>query len=193
MALRVLALLLLLPSIVSGVTLEVVNLYQPLSLHGTDGVGESLGEDDPVQAAVMSRPYAVTGAMPEDLVKAVGSPHRITSNGDGYVVEDANLLNLCKIELSAEMKNTRLLVRLDVSKLELPEELDLTARQVVTLSIVAIEYTLKDYFRNSKDEDLRVSIGVKGTNEGNEALKNLARRLTLGGVRSDEEVAEDDM
>ena len=103
------------------------------------------------------------------------------------------MLNLCKIELSAEMKNTRLLVRLDVSKLELPEELDLTARQVVTLSIVAIEYTLKDYFRNSKDEDLRVSIGVKGTNEGNEALKNLARRLTLGGVRSDEEVAEDDM
>ena len=127
------------------------------------------------------------------MVKAVGSPHRIASNGDGYVVEDANLLNLCKIDLSAEMKNARLLVRLDVSKLELPEELDLTARQVVTLSIIAIEHTLKDYFRNSKGEDLRVSIGVKGTNEGNEALKNLARRLRLGGPRSDGEVDEDDM
>ena len=177
---RVLAVLLLLPALVSGVTLEVVNLYQPLSLHGTDGIGESLGENDPVQAAVMSRPYAVTGAMPEDLVKAVGAPHRIASNGDGYDVRDANLLNLCKIELSAEMKNTRLLVRLDVSKLEVPEELDLTARQVLTLSIMAIEHTLKDYFSDGKGEVLRVSIGVKGTNEGNESLQNLARRLSLG-------------
>ena len=191
MVLRVLALLLLLPLIASGVTLEVVNLYQPLSLHGTDGVGESLGEDDPVQAAVMSRPYAVTGAMPEDLVKAVGSPHRIASNGDGYVVEDANLLSLCKISLTAEMGNTRLLVRLDVSKLELPEELDLSARQVVALSIMAIERTLRDYFQHIKDEILRVSIGVQGTNEGTEGLKDLARRLRFGGANAKGEAPGD--
>ncbi len=182
MVLRVLLLLLLLPPTASGVTLEVVNLYQPLSLHGTDGVGESLGEGDPVQAAVMSRPYVVTGAMPEDLVKAVGAPHRVASNGDGYVVEDANLLSLCKINLTAEMTDARLLVRLDVSKLELPEELDLSARQVVTLSIMAVEHTLRDYFRHIKDEILKVSIGLKGTNEGTEGLKDLARRLRFGGV-----------
>ena len=185
MFLRVLAAALLVPAPVSAVTLEVVQLYQPLSLHNTDGIGEGLGKDEPIQAAVMSRPYAVTGAMPEDLVKAVGAPHRIASNGDGYDVEDANLLNLCKIDLSAEMKNARLLVRLDLSAFVLPEELDLTARQVVTLSIMAIEQTLRDYFSDSREEVLSVSIGVKGTNEGNESLGDLARRLRIGGPAPD--------
>lgn len=193
MVLRVLAVAFLLPALGSAVTVEVVNLYQPLSLHNTDGIGEDLGENDPIQAAVMSRPYAVGGAMPEDLVKAVGAPHRIASNGQAYDVKDANLLNLCKVTLSAEMKNTRLLVRLDVSEFELPEELDLTARQVVALSILAIERTLKDYFRNITDEVLSVSIGVKGTNEGNETLKDLARRFKLGSSRAAGEEGEDDL
>ncbi|NRB26310.1 MAG: hypothetical protein HRU37_01350 [Roseibacillus sp.] len=91
------------------------------------------------------------------------------------------------------MKNTRLLVRLDVSEFELPEELDLTARQVVALSILAIERTLKDYFRNITDEVLSVSIGVKGTNEGNETLKDLARRFKLGSSRAAGEEGEDDL
>ena len=91
------------------------------------------------------------------------------------------------------MKNTRLLVRLDVSEFELPEELDLTARQVVALSILAIERTLKDYFRNIKDEALGVSIGVKGTNERNEGLKDLARRFELGSPRASGEGGEDDL
>ena len=50
---RVLVAIFLLSSPSWAVTLEVVNLYQPLSLHGTDGVGETLGLNDPVQAAVM--------------------------------------------------------------------------------------------------------------------------------------------
>ncbi|HJM64290.1 MAG: hypothetical protein QF405_02715 [Roseibacillus sp.] len=193
MVLRVLAAAFLLPALCSAVTVEVVNLYQPLSLHNTDGIGEDLGENDPIQAAVMSRPCAVGGAMPEDLVKAVATPHRIASDGQAYDVKDANLLNLCKITLSAEMKKTRLLVRLDVSKFELPEELDLTVRQVVALSILAIERTLKDYFRNNKNEALGVSIGVKGTNEGNETLKDLAKRFNLGGSRPAGEEGEDDL
>jgi len=193
MVLRVLAAAFFLPALGSAVTVEVVNLYQPLSLHNTDGIGEDLGANDPVQAAVMSRPYAVGGAMPEDLVKAVGAPHRIANNGQAYDVKDANLLNLCKVTLSAEMRNTRLLVRLDVSEFVLPEELDLTARQVVALSILAIEQTLKDYFRNIKDEVLGVSIGVKGTNERNEALKDLARRFKLGGSEGTGEERGDEL
>ncbi|MDG2488141.1 MAG: hypothetical protein P8M65_10560 [Roseibacillus sp.] len=182
--------LLLLCSPVLAVTLEVVELYQPLSLHRTDGVGETLGEEGPVQAGVFARPYAVTGAMPEDLVKAVAAPHRIATNSEGYEVEDANLLNLCGVALSSEMKVNRLLVRFDMGNFKLPEDLDLTARQVVQLSIIAVERTLRSYFRNFKDEVLSVSIGITGTTDGNESLKDLAKRFRLGrqagGQRSSE-------
>ena len=187
---RSLVLLLLLCSPVLAVTLEVVELYQPLSLHRTDGVGETLGEEDPVQAAVFARPYAVTGAMPEDLVKAVAAPHRIATNSEGYEVEDANLLNLCGVALSSEMKVNRLLVRFDMGDFKLPEDLDLSARQVIQLSIIAVERTLRSYFRNFKDEVLSVSIGIIGTTDGNESLKELAKRFRLGrqagGQRSGE-------
>ncbi|HBM79159.1 MAG TPA: hypothetical protein DD438_13710 [Verrucomicrobiales bacterium] len=187
---RSLVLLLLLCSPVLAVTLEVVELYQPLSLHRTDGVGETLGEEDPVQAGVFARPYAVTGAMPEDLVKAVAAPHRIATNSEGYEVEDANLLNLCGVALSSEMKVNRLLVRFDMGNFKLPEDLDLSARQVIQLSIIAVERTLRSYFRNFKDEVLSVSIGIIGTTDGNESLKELAKRFRLGrqagGQRSGE-------
>ena len=187
---RSLVLLLLLCSPVLAVTLEVVELYQPLSLHRTDGVGETLGEEDPVQAGVFARPYAVTGAMPEDLVKAVAAPHRIATNSEGYEVEDANLLNLCGVALSSEMKVNRLLVRFDMGNFKLPEDLDLSARQVIQLSIIAVERTLRSYFRNFKDEVLSVSIGIIGTTDGNQSLKELAKRFRLGrqagGQRSGE-------
>ena len=174
----------------SGVTVEVVQLYQPLSLHGTDGVGEDLEAGDPVQAVVMSRPYALAGAIPEDLVKAVASPHRIGTNADGYGVEEVNLFILCKIGLTAELRQSRLRVRLDVSSFVLPEELDMTIRQVLTLSILAIERTLEDYFRSIPGEPLDVSVGLKGTTLGNESLKDVARRFKVGRLNDGEEAGE---
>ena len=42
----------------SAVTVEVVRLYQPISLHGTDGAGDEDG-DEVMQAAVMSPPDGV--------------------------------------------------------------------------------------------------------------------------------------
>ena len=186
---RVFAAFLLSTGLVSGVTVEVVQVYQPLSLHGTDGIGEALEEGDPVQAAVMARPYALTGAVPEDLVKAVASPHRIVTNAEGYEVPDANLLNLCKIGLKAEVRQARLLVRLDVSSFEMPEEGDLTIRQALTFSIIAIQRTLEDYFQHVPGDPLEVSVGIKGTREGNETLKDLARRFRVG---QDPSPGEDD-
>lgn len=172
----------LLPVSGFAVTLEVINLYQPLSLHGTDGVGEDhLEGEDPFQAAVMPRPFAVTGAIPEDLVKAVATPHAIPSNGLAYAVKDANLLSLCKIALKVEMSGGKLLVRLDVAELEIPEEVDLTSRQILRLAIKAIRMTLLDYFEHgAEDEAPDVSVGIIGTDEGTESLKDLAVRFKAG-------------
>ena len=184
MASRCLVLLILMCSPLLAVTLEVVDLYQPLSLHGTDGIGYTLGDEDPVQAGVFARPFAVTGAMPEDLVKAVASPHRIETNSEAYEVKDANLMNLCGVALRSEIKGGRLLIRFDVSQFKLPEEIDLTARQVLQLSIIAVERTLRSYFREIKEDVLSVSIGITGTSAGSASLRDLAKRFRLGGVES---------
>lgn len=178
---RVAGLFLLLPAMASAITVEVVRLYQPVSLHDTDGVGDEEDGEDPIQAAVLSRPMAISGAMPEDLVKAVAMPHKILSNTPAYAVEEVNLLILCKVALSAEMKGEKLLVRLDVQNLEIPGDLDLTGRQVVRLAIKAVRQTLMDYFKHAKGEDpIEVSVGVIGTDEGNAALKDLAVRFKAG-------------
>ncbi len=181
MLLRAIALLLLLPMMTSAITLEVVKLFQPVSLHGTDGVGDEEEGKEPIQAGVMSRPVVISGAIPEDLVKAIAMPHKIASNSPAYEVEDANLLNLCKVKLTVEMKGERLLVRLDVTDFMLPEDLDLTARQVLRLTIKSVRQTLKDYFKNGEEEEaVEVSIAVIGTNEGNESLKDLGVRFKAG-------------
>ena len=78
------------------------------------------------------------------------------------------------------MRQARLLVRLDVSSFEMPEEVDLTIRQALTFSIIAIQRTLEDYFQHVPGDPLEVSVGIKGTREGNETLKDLARRFRVG-------------
>ena len=173
------ALLCFLPMTLSAITVEVVRLYQPISLHGTDGAGDEDGAEV-MQAAVMSRPMALAGAIPEDLVKAVGDPCKIASNSPAYTVEEANLLLICKIGLSVEMLESRLLVRLDISKLEMPEEVDLTARQVLTMAIKSIRRTLEAYFSHS-DEKLAWEGRITGTKDSNSSLKNLSAKYTVGG------------
>ncbi len=160
-------------------TIEVVRLYQPLSLHGTDGVGEVEDGEDLLQAAVLSRPFAVSGALPEDLVKAVAYPHRIPSNNPNYDLEDANLLNLCHVRIEVEMKGETLRVRFDVSKLEIPERVDLTSRQMMKLAIQAVRQTVREFMKNA-DESLDVSIGIVGTGEELASLKDLATRFRAG-------------
>ena len=172
-------LVLLMQGLVGGSTIEVVQLYQPLSLHGTDGVGEVKDGEDLLQAAVLSRPFAVSGALPEDLVKAVAHPQQIPSNNPGYQVEDANLLNLCQVGLNVEIRGEILMVRFDVSELSIPEEVDLTSRQVLKLAIQAVRRTLEDFLRDS-DERIEVSVGILGTNDENAALKDLATRFVVG-------------
>lgn len=178
MRITALLLLLLFPGILSAITIEIVRLYQPLSLHGTDGAGEE--DDDMVlQAAVMSRPMALAGAIPEDLVKAIGEPCKVPSNSPAYTVEEANLLCLCKVGLAVEMVDSRLIVRLDVGALEMPEEVDLTSRQMLSLTIRAIRKTLEAYYTHD-GEHLAWEVRITGADERRASLRNLSAKFTIG-------------
>ncbi len=160
-------------------TIMVVPVHEPLSLHGTDG-DEAISEiGEALQAAVMPRPMALSGAFPEVLVDAIRSPHLIPTNHPNYKVQETNLLVLCNVGISGEMEEEGLLVRLDVAQLAIPPEVDLTTRQILKLAIVALRKTLDDYQR-PQTRPLVVTLLIEGTDDAKASLRDLGTKFTIG-------------
>ncbi len=161
-------------------TIMVVPVYEPISLHGTDGdevisdVGEAL------RASVMSRPMALTGGFPEVLVDAIRNPHLIPTNNPNYKVQEANLLVLCNIGISGEMINNALTVRLNIAELKIPADVDLTTRQILNLAIVALRKTLDEYQRQ-QTQPLTVNLLIEGADDTKASLRDLATKFVIGG------------
>ena len=164
-------------------TISVVPVFEALSLHGTDVDGDITETGEALQATVCSRPMALTGAFPEDLVEAIRTPHAIPSNNPNYKVPEANLAVLCGIRLNGEKSEHGIDVTVDVKELAIPADVDLTPRQVVRLLLVAVKKTLEAY-QEMQPGDLKVKIGIEGATEGHEALKELATEFTLSGSES---------
>jgi hypothetical protein len=160
-------------------TIMVVPVFEPLSLHGTDGDEAISDTGEALQACVMSRPMAMTGAFPEVLVDAIRSPHLVPTNNPNYKVQEANLLVICNIGISGEMSTEGLIVRLDVAQLAIPTEIDLTARQILKLAIVALRKTLEVY-QGPQTQPLAVTLVIEGADEGRANLKDLGARFTVG-------------
>lgn len=177
---KILIALLALVASVGATTISVVPVFEPVSLHGTD-VDEVITETgEALQATVISRPMALTGAFPETLVESIRTTHKLPSNNPNYTVEEVNLLVLCGIGISAEMTDDGLLVKFDVEALSIPEGVDLTVRQVLKLGIVAVRKTLEAY-QAPQTDTLAVRIRIVGTGEGNASLTELDSAFELAG------------
>ena len=163
----------------SATTITVVPVFEPLSLHDTDGDEAVSDTGDALQACVMARPMALTGAFPEALVDAIRSPHRFPTNNENYKVTETNLLVLANIGISAVRHETKLVVTLDVSKMGIPKVVDLTSRQIINLTIVAIRKTLEMY-QVGQNQPLPVALVVEGTTELNASLKELNTEFVIG-------------
>jgi hypothetical protein len=160
-------------------TISVVMIHEPISLHGTD-VDDAVSDiGETLQAAVMPRPMALTGAFPEDLVSAIRNPHLIPTNNPNYKVQEANLLMICKIDITGEMVENVLAVKLNVAQLSIPADIDLTSRQILKLTILALRKTLGDYQRG-QTKSLSVSVMIDGAEEGKASLRDLATNFTIG-------------
>ncbi|MES2475888.1 MAG: hypothetical protein V4640_08910 [Verrucomicrobiota bacterium] len=164
-------------------TITVVPIYEPISLHGTDG-DEAISEvGEALQAAVMPRPMALTGAFPEVLVDAIRSPHLIPTNNPNYKVAEANLLVLCNIGISGEIIDNALTVRLNISELSIPEDVDLTTRQILNLAIIAVRKTLEEY-QGIQTEALAVNLLIEGADDSKASLRDLSAKFEIGGAPS---------
>jgi hypothetical protein len=172
-------------AIARATTITMVPVFEPLSLHGTDGDEAISDTGEALQACVMSRPMAMTGAFPEVLVDAIRSPHQVPTNNPNYKVQEANLLVLANIGISGEMTDGGLTVRLDVTQLTIPPEVDLTARQILKLAIVAVRKTLEEY-QNPQSQPLAVALVIEGADEAKSGLRDLAARFVIGGESDDD-------
>ncbi len=161
-------------------TIMVVPVFEALSLHGTDGDEETSEIGAALQAAVMSRPMALTGAFPETLVEAVRTPHLIPSSNPNYKVQETNLLVLCNIAIRGEMEGATLTISLDVSQLAIPPEVDLTTRQILKLAIIAVRKTLEEYQR-PQPQPLPVQLTIDGTDDAKASLRDLGSQFTVNG------------
>ena len=162
----------------SATTLEVLRVFQPLSLHGTDIDHEFKGES--VQAHIFARPMVLSGAMPENLVLAVATPHRMPATFN-YEVSECNLLTLFKVEISGIMGNSgELEVAFDLTKMQAPDGVDLSILTVLSLSIHALKKTLEDY-HHPENKPLKVKITIEGTTKKNRSLRDLSGGFVVMG------------
>ena len=83
----------------AATTISVVPVFEPVSLHETDVDEVITDTGEALQATVISRPMALTGAFPETLIESIRTPLKLPSNNPNYTVEEANLLVLCNIGL----------------------------------------------------------------------------------------------
>ncbi|RYD41365.1 MAG: hypothetical protein EOP85_12810 [Verrucomicrobiaceae bacterium] len=122
---------------------------------------------------------ALTGAFPEVLIDSIRSPHLIPTNNPNYKVQEANLLVICDVGISGEMIDNVLTVKLDVAQLNIPEDVDLTSRQILTLTIIAIRKTLEVYQR-PQTQPLPVEIIIEGADEAKSSLRDLGSKFSIG-------------
>lgn len=172
--------LLLLGASLKATTLSVVPIFEPISLHGTDVDGALTNSDEALQATVVRRPMALSGAFPETLVEATRTPHRLATNDPQYDVEEVNLLELCAIGIAAEMTREGLVVVLDVSEAEIPREVDATLRQVMKLTALAVRRTLEVY-QEPQPEALKVFLKIKGEGVVMDSLRDLEGHYLIEG------------
>ena len=165
-------------------TIMVVPIFEPLSLHGTDGDDAISDTGEALQACVMSRPMAMTGAFPEVLIDAIRSPHLLPTNNPNYKIQETNLLVIANIVIRGEMTPAGLTVRLDVAQLTIPTEVDLTARQILKLTLVAVKKTLEAYQAPQRNP-LAVTLIIEGADDAKANLRDLATHFVIGGAAAD--------
>jgi hypothetical protein len=108
-------------------------------------------------------------------------PHELPTNNENYKIKEVNLVVICGLKIDAELDDDgMLLVEINIANMVIPEEIDMTARQVLRLIAGSIKKTLLEYNTMQKD-DLRVQLRVVGTNESNHTLQDLGNKYLVDG------------
>ena len=142
-------------------TLEIVKLYLPISFKGSETVYTN-AEGENVDYRVLPTPYAVAGAMPEELILTLALPYKIPSLAARYTTEEVNLftLNKAKIDLASPSEG-----KMDIL-ISLPSDHETTipAGELFSLFVESLRNTLHDYYRG---DDITTAFKIKMTHKEN--------------------------
>ena len=177
---KVLLFSLLLVGGISAVTKEVVRVFQPVSYHDTDSATEFGVKGELVQAAVVDRAVVLSGAFPEDLVKAVEMPFRFQSNNPTYQVKETNLVVLSGLELEVTRENDSVEVTIDCSQFKVPELVELSEKQILTMTIEAIRRTIRVYYQDNAHESFECRVRLTGLGDEQKDLQSLDSDFRVG-------------
>jgi hypothetical protein len=153
-------------------------------MHGTDGDDAISEIGEALQATIMARPMALSGAFPEVLIESMRTPHPLPSNNPNYQVQETNLFVLCNIGIKAELTEEALIVSLDISEIAIPMEVDLTTRQILRIGIIAVRKTLEEYQR-PQPNPLNVRIRIVGAVGDREPLRDVGVEFTLAAASNE--------
>lgn len=165
-----------------AVTKEVVRVFQPLSFHDTDSATEFGPEGKLLQAEVVALPMVLSGAFPEDLVKAVSKPHQFPTNNPDYEVSEVNMLVLCGLRLEVVREAAKLEILLDCSEMKTPEYLEVEISLVIEMVVESLRRTLRLYYRDGEHEGFDCHFSLSGLPEEAGELKKLETSFTVGVV-----------
>jgi len=143
---------------------QIVEIYQPTSLLGTEGEDDPLHNGQSMPATILQRPVVVGGAFPESPVAAVALPHTIAGASQGFPKE-SNLIVLVGGKLHAEWGEKQHTIIADFSQAKASDDLGVTLLQVMQLTAECLQLTLKGWEKTPIDI-------VWKTPEGSESLVN---------------------
>ena len=180
---KVVLIMLILAGQVAALTTEVVRVFVPLSFHETDTAIEAGPTAKLVQAGVVTRTMVLSGAFPEDLVKAVALPCRLPSNHSSYDVAEANLAVLYGLSIGCSREGALVEVVIDCEAMKVPKLLDLKSEQVLRMTVESIRRTLRVYYRDNEDELFQCHLTFLGLSaEQSAALQELETSFQVGAM-----------
>jgi hypothetical protein len=140
---------------------DIVPIFQPLSLLGTELEAYPLGQEEGICADVMATPAIVSSAYPEAIVQAIGLPHRFYQAPEGFPAE-SNLLVLTGARLDAAWGEERHAVTIDFSQVSLGGNLGVTLDQLCRLTVLCLSKSLRQGYSDSKPIDLHWKLPQNG-------------------------------
>ena len=152
-------------------TTTVYQVWQPLSLLGTDVESVPNVASVVPRAVSMPRPVVVSGAIPEGVVAAIAVEHPMAAVGWHTELSAVNLLNVAKVDLMALLDGNTLTVQFDLSEAGVPKKYGVTLEQVLDLGIDSLRKTLKFNAKGQLDEPLLCEIKILGVKKDSALMK----------------------
>lgn len=121
---------------------QIAEIFQPISLLGTDTEDEPLKDGQDMAATILSRPILIGGAFPESPVLAMCLPHKIAGAPDEFPKE-SNLIVLVGAKLDAEFGEKSHTVIADFSRAKASDDLGVTLLQVMQLTAECLQRNLR--------------------------------------------------